>query len=174
MGLFRRKAVVHFNRNEIINLVFTLITVLACISNATAGGFLYVDDDLRLLKGSPFIDAGFNNAVVLNNADLDNDYDFSECLPVDYYNNPRFADDPSFEENGCGVPVIVDIGAFEFAGEGSMPFRGDLNGDLIVNTADLLVLFGNWGLCSGCCLADFEINGSVDTVDLLILFGEWN
>ena len=32
-----------------------------------------------------------------------------------------FDDDPSFEENGCGVPVIVDMGAYEIAGECSMP-----------------------------------------------------
>jgi hypothetical protein len=27
--------------------------------------------------------------------------------------NPRFADDPATADAGCGVPVVVDLGAYE-------------------------------------------------------------
>lgn len=45
---------------------------------------------------------------------------------------------------------------------------GDLNGDLMVNTADLLVLLSQFGTtCSGECSADLDGDGSVSAGDLL-------
>jgi hypothetical protein len=48
----------------------------------------------------------------------------------------------------------------------------DLNGDDVVDGADLLVLLGSWGNCPGC---DADLNGDdvVDGADLLILLGAW-
>ncbi len=53
---------------------------------------------------------------------------------------------------------------------------GDINGDGIVSTADLLILFTNWGLCDDCnlCPADLDDNCAVSTSDLLILFSNWS
>ena len=49
---------------------------------------------------------------------------------------------------------------------------GDLNGDGIVDFADLLILLSAWGPCAG-CPADLNGDDLVDFSDLLILLGEW-
>ena len=51
----------------------------------------------------------------------------------------------------------------------------DLNGDGVVNTIDLLLLFANWGSCADCgdCPADLDNDCSVSTSDLLVLFSNW-
>jgi hypothetical protein len=49
---------------------------------------------------------------------------------------------------------------------------GDLNGDGVVNVADLLLLFDSWGSCPGCD-ADFNGDDIVNVADLLILFDNW-
>jgi probable HAF family extracellular repeat protein len=52
---------------------------------------------------------------------------------------------------------------------------GDLNGDGVVNVADLLILFDNWGDCDDCddCPADLNGDCEVNVGDLLILFDNW-
>ena len=52
---------------------------------------------------------------------------------------------------------------------------GDLNGDGVINTSDLLILLGSWGPCNDCdnCVADLDGDCIVNTSDLLILFGNW-
>lgn len=64
--------------------------------------------------------------------------------------------------NGNGIPDECDL-------------TGDLNGDGVVGTSDLLVLFSNWGPCFDCdaCLGDLDSNCSVGTSDLLLLFSFW-
>ncbi len=59
-----------------------------------------VDDDLRLLFGSPSIDAGDNTAVPLD-------------VTTDLDGNPRFIDNPATADTGNGTPPIVDMGAYE-------------------------------------------------------------
>ncbi|MBL9120513.1 MAG: hypothetical protein JNL80_11435 [Phycisphaerae bacterium] len=49
---------------------------------------------------------------------------------------------------------------------------GDLNGDGTVNGADLALLLGAWGACSGCS-ADLDGNGIVDGADLATVLGGW-
>ena len=53
----------------------------------------------------------------------------------------------------------------------------DLDGDGLVSTSDLLILFANWGPCpppeNGDCPADLDGDGSVGTSDLLELFANW-
>jgi trimeric autotransporter adhesin len=51
----------------------------------------------------------------------------------------------------------------------------DLNGDGVVNVADLLILFDNWGTCDDPddCPADLNGDGVVNIADLLILFNSW-
>jgi hypothetical protein len=56
------------------------------------------------------------------------------------------------------------------------PVPGDVNGDGIVDTADLLELLSSWGECPDRpaeCPADFDGDGTVDTADLLILLAHW-
>ena len=58
------------------------------------------DDDLRLLPGSPCIDAGDSNSVPWWITDMEG--------------NPRFLDDPYMPDTGHGTYPIVDMGAYEY------------------------------------------------------------
>jgi hypothetical protein len=49
---------------------------------------------------------------------------------------------------------------------------GDLNGDGLVNGADLTLLLAAWGACSG-CPADLNDDGQVDANDLANLLAAW-
>jgi hypothetical protein len=51
----------------------------------------------------------------------------------------------------------------------------DLNGDGVVNVADLLILFDHWGQCADCldCPADFNNDCVVNVADLLFMFDNW-
>ncbi|MCH7547350.1 MAG: hypothetical protein IID30_13195 [Planctomycetes bacterium] len=90
------------------------------------------DDDLRLLAGSPAIDAGIS--MDEPDADLDG--------------NMRIVDDPASMDTGVGNPVVIDMGTYEF---GSTllpdPCPADTNGDGNVNVTDLLALLAAWGAC---------------------------
>jgi hypothetical protein len=61
----------------------------------------YPNGDLRLLPGSPCIDAGRNAYV-------------PESVVIDLAGLPRFLDDPATPDSGQGSPAIVDMGAYEF------------------------------------------------------------
>ncbi len=66
------------------------------------------DDNLRLLPGSPCIDAGSNGTVPPDTLDLDNDGDTDEPIPFDLDGNPRIVDGDADGE------TIVDMGAYEY------------------------------------------------------------
>jgi hypothetical protein len=53
------------------------------------------------------------------------------------------------------------------------PHDLDFDGD--IDTADLLILLGNWGYCleGEICWSDIDMDGDVDTGDLLSLLGQW-
>jgi predicted outer membrane repeat protein len=125
--------------------------------------------DLRLLAGSPCIDTGLNDAVPPDVFDVDGDGDTSEPVPLDFAGMPRFVDGLGDDE------IIVDMGAYEFQGT-TIP--GDLNGDGVVNVADLLLMFDQWGDCDDCtpgaCTADLNEDCVVNVADLLILFNNWS
>jgi hypothetical protein len=122
---------------------------------------LFVDAEGRLSAGSPCIDAAHNWLIAgLATTDLDG--------------NPRFADDPATPDTGCGVPVVVDMGAYEFAGNPFPVKLGDIDGDGVVGITDFLVLLGTWGPClEACCLADLDFNGDVGVTDFLVLLANW-
>lgn len=67
-----------------------------------------LDDDLHLFPISPLIDAGDNAAVPADLADLDDDGDIAEPLPLDLDDEPRFVDGDD------DLDVSVDMGAYEF------------------------------------------------------------
>jgi hypothetical protein len=50
---------------------------------------------------------------------------------------------------------------------------GDLDGDGMVGTSDLLALLAAWGPCPQDCPADLDGDGEVATSDLLILLANW-
>jgi predicted outer membrane repeat protein len=120
------------------------------------------DDDGRLLSGSPCIDAAHNNAI-------------AGLVETDLGGNPRFADDPATADTGCGAPVIVDMGAYEFQGRPVTVRPGDIDGDGVVGIRDFLALLERWGPCpSGCCLADLNLDGGVDIPDFQLLLENWS
>jgi hypothetical protein len=117
--------------------------------------------DFHLPSGSPAIDAGHNWAVAgLASTDLDG--------------NPRFADDPATPDTGCGIPVVVDMGAYEYQGNPFPVKLGDVDGDGIVGITDFLLLLGTWGPCvEDCCLADLDLDGNVGITDFLLMLAYW-
>ena len=116
-----------------------------------------VSGNYRLMSGSPCIDAGDNDALPLDEYDLDEDGDTMEPLPFDLGGNTRFVDDPNTKDTGVGRPPIVDMGAYEFQGARC---TWDLNDDGVVGTGDLILLLGSWGDPYG-------------TQDLIELLGNW-
>jgi hypothetical protein len=132
--------------------------------------------DLRLQPGSPCIDAGNNWGVPLDEYDFDENGVLCELLPFDVDGSPRFNADELDFDPGCGIPVVVDIGAYEYQYDPmDRVIFADLNADRAVSTTDLLSLLSAWGPCNdeGCCLADLDIDDSVGTSDLLKLLANW-
>jgi parallel beta-helix repeat protein len=89
------------------------------------------DDNLRLLPGSPCIDAADSNAVPADWADLDDDWNSAEPTPWDLDDHERFVDDPDTADAGSGPSPIVDMGAYEGPDQG-----------LLVSTESVTVLEG--------------------------------
>lgn len=76
------------------------------------------DNDYHLASGSPCIDAADNTAVPADTADLDDDGNTAERIPLDLDGDPRFVDDPAMTDTGVPDPPdyaeIVDMGTYEF------------------------------------------------------------
>ena len=139
---------------------------------------LFVDaesGDYRLRAGSPCIDAGHNWLVPQDSEDLDDDGDVTELMPFDLDGNPRFSADEVGFDPGCGVPAVVDMGAYEHQFAPADEVRlGDLTGDGAVAMADLSDLIDAWGPCAAdCCLPDLDLDGIVSTTDLMIMLRNW-
>ncbi|MCA9283794.1 MAG: VCBS repeat-containing protein, partial [Phycisphaerales bacterium] len=68
-----------------------------------------------------------------------------------------------------GVSVLLNMG-------GTVSSPADLNGDGVVNGADLGLLLAEWGVCrnAGACPADLDGNGAVDGGDLGLLLANWD
>jgi hypothetical protein len=102
----------------------------------------WFDGNYRLLSGSPCIDAGDNNSVLPDYADLDGDGNKTEPMPLDLDGFERFVDDPNTADTGNGIPPIVDMGAYEFRCRYAI--IGDLNNDCKVDFYDLKIMAENW------------------------------
>ena len=52
---------------------------------------------------------------------------------------------------------------------------GDMNGDGVVGTLDLMILLNSWGSCADCVNCPVDLNGdcTVGATDLLILLANW-
>jgi hypothetical protein len=140
------------------------------------------DDNLRLLAGSPCIDAGDSNSVGPDLTDLDGDGDPNEPTPFDLDGNMRFFDDPVTEDTGTGAYPIVDMGAYEFhdvCGDENHPYLVvDINFDCEVDIIDAVILAlawlsedgqGRWNPACNLYGADSIINAS----DFAVLWAHW-
>jgi hypothetical protein len=103
--------------------------------------FVAPPGNLRLKAGSPCIDAGDNNSVPPDYADLDNDENTIEPTPLDLAGLVRFIDNPFVTDTGNGTPPIVDMGDYEFPCGYEI---GDLNNDCKVDFHDLKIMAENW------------------------------
>ncbi len=130
--------------------------------------------DYHLSSGSPCSDAGNNWGVPIDGDDYDQDGYTAELFPVDLDGNPRFNADEADFDPGCGVPVVVDMGAYEYQFN---PIEevifADLNGDGVVGILDLLGVLAGWGDARNNCLADLDIDGDAGIFDLLTLLAHW-
>jgi hypothetical protein len=70
------------------------------------------DDDFRLSNASPCVDRGEGTSDMLDVADVDNDGNFTEQLPIDLAGAPRMTDDIVNDE-GAGTIPFLDVGAYE-------------------------------------------------------------
>lgn len=93
------------------------------------------DGDLRLSASSPCIDAG--NTTLL-----------ASSVATDFDGLPRAVNVDESPAGAAAFGYFIDMGAFEFpasAPPSSCP--GDVNGDGVVDGADLGLLLGAWGAC---------------------------
>lgn len=132
--------------------------------------------DLRLGPGSACADAGNNWGVPADAADRDGDGNTGELFPVDLAGGPRFAADRAGFDQGCGAPVVVDMGAYEAAGGPAEVLGADVTGDGVVDVLDLLALLNAWAAAvpPGACLLDLDMNGTIGVTDLLMVLSLWS
>ncbi|MCH8851681.1 MAG: hypothetical protein IID41_03405 [Planctomycetes bacterium] len=135
---------------------------------------LFVDpdnDDYHIPMGALVIDAGDNEAVPPDSADLDDDGDTDEPTPFDLDGNPRIVDGDGDEE------ADVDMGAYEF--QTDLPCPWDLNGDGEVGPFDLALVLGFWGPCEepctpeATCTTDLDGDCATGPFDLALILGFW-
>jgi hypothetical protein len=110
------------------------------------------DDNYRLGRFSPAIDAGGNGLLPPDDFDLDQDGITAEDLPIDLAGNARRVDDIDTDDTGTGSTPIVDIGAYEFQRR-SCPADLDTNG--ILDLADIGLFVGGFPSQS----PDTDLNG---------------
>ncbi|MHC4615392.1 MAG: right-handed parallel beta-helix repeat-containing protein, partial [Planctomycetota bacterium] len=121
-----------------------------------------VNGDFRLSPGSPCIDAGHNWAIAgLTDVDLDG--------------NPRCVHAPIDPHTGCGIPAIVDMGAYESQDGTAFDIRfGDIDGDGCVDLVEVMSVLADWGACPvDCCLSDLDMDGFVGITDFLLVLRLW-
>jgi hypothetical protein len=87
-----------------------------------------------------------------------------EALRDDWFVVSASMLDDITKESWAGVYVasITDI----------LPCEGDLNGDALVDGADLSALLGSWGPCPDCA-GDLDGDGIVDGADVAVLLSRW-
>jgi len=129
------------------------------------------DNNYRLQADSPCIDAGDNEAVPADSADLDDDGDTDEPTPFDLDGYARIVDGDGDEE------ADVDMGAYEF--QTDLPCPWDLDGDGTVGPFDLALVLGFWGPCEepctpeATCTTDLDGDCATGPFDLALILGFW-
>ena len=110
--------------------------------------------------------------------DVDGDW-FLKTFRIDEYVQPTNLVRVRFSVNDPTTDSIVEEAIDRVSVEVVVCFDdvpGDLNGDGLVNGADLSIVLGLWGECADACdcIADLDKSGFVDGADLAMLLGAWN
>ncbi|MBX3354143.1 MAG: hypothetical protein KF724_00415 [Phycisphaeraceae bacterium] len=115
--------------------------------------------NLSVAPSSPAVDSGTNSAIPADVTDVNDNSDKAEDLPWDFRRFVRV----------FGCDQVIDMGAYEWGG-----CPGDATGDGSVDGADLALLLGNWGPCSGSpCVGDLNCDGEVAGSDMALVLGNW-
>ena len=148
---------------EYSNVYMTDRALPATCIDRTPEFFDWGGGDYRLLPTSPCINAGLDLYVEMLEDPFDVDQDGSILdLAPDAKGGARVL-------SGSRAPCArVDMGAYEHDGEPCIV--GDLNGDELVDGADLGLLLANWG---GTGLGDLDCTLAVDGADLGELLANW-
>jgi uncharacterized repeat protein (TIGR02543 family) len=111
------------------------------------------DDGLRVLTGSPAIDAGYNESLPADTSDLDKDGNTTEPIPYDALGKAR------------RIGANVDIGAYEF-GHGNPPSEKKLA---------LSLTAGNGGLVNGAGYFEEGVVANISaTASTGYIFSNWS
>jgi hypothetical protein len=127
----------------------------------------WVDGDFRLRSESLCIDAGDNNSVPADTADVDSDGNTIEALPFDLDGHYRISD------GDCDGNSTVDMGAYEYG------VFGDLDCTLDIDFNDLAIFAFAWGSEPGDlnwnhqCDLGLPLDEYIDWRDLDVLCNNW-
>jgi len=88
------------------------------------------------------------------------------CDLIDPDAPPPNPEDPPFMPGHFGLHWQATLSCL------SCGVPGDVNGDGLVNGADLAMILGSWGACPG-CPADVTGDGVVNGADIAIVLGNW-
>lgn len=130
-----------------------------------------------------WVDLG-GNCMVASCNDCDADGVLDECTAFDDCNANFIPDTCDLVENDCNaneVPDDCDIASGTSVDDNRNLIPDecepclllDINGDYIVDTADLLILLASWGPCAPNCFGDINQDGAVGTADLLLVLASW-
>jgi hypothetical protein len=127
----------------------------------------FVDPNGRLSLGSPCIDAGDNNSVPADVADIDGDGNTVEVLPWDLEGHYRISD------GDCDGNSTVDMGAYEYG------LFGDVDCSRDIDFKDFALFALAWASEPGdlnwnpLCDLGLPLDEYIDWRDLNVLCGNW-
>lgn len=127
------------------------------------------DDDLRLLAGSPCIDAADHGALAQDLADLDADLDSSEPQPIDLADRVRVFDDPGTVDSGAGTPPYLDMGAHEYGSDLPTDLWTDL-GQGLAGSYGIPLLEGS-GTVAPWRPVRFDLSNALESSPLVLFVG---
>jgi len=117
-------------------------------------------DEMGIGTGIETMHEPRNYAYVIDNGHhITSTYDIGQIT----LEEPMWMDATSCSGNGRALVAADEM----------IPCPGDLNGDGVVNTEDLLLLLGDWGCNGESCIGDVDDDGDTDTADLLVLLAAW-
>ena len=134
--------------------------------------FVSPPDNLRLKAGSPCIDAGDNNSVPPDYADLDSDGNTTEPTPYDLDSRGRITD--GNDDGYC----VVDMGAYEFLSYTSA-YIGDFDCQCDVDFQDFATFALAWLTEEGqtnykpICDISLPADRKIDMLDLEVFVQNW-